>query len=311
MPASRQPDSTEVAPLGDRRGLLALDVGDAEAAADRQLGEAELAHERRHDLDGLVEEVGDEHLAADVHVDADELDAGCVLRPGDGARRRRPTATPKPNFESFWPVRTNSWVWASTPGRDPEQHLGHEPVVGVERGEAVELVEAVDDDPADAGRAGRPQLVGRLVVAVEHEPVGGHAGGERDVELAAGGHVEVHALLVGEAGHGQAQERLGGVGDAVAEGGDRLAAAGPQVGLVVDEQRRAEALGQVEQVAAADRQPAVGADRGGVGQQVSAAASRRVIARRPTSTPGRTRRAGRGRWRGRCGPPRRATGGPG
>ena len=27
-----------------------------------------------------------------------------------------PDATPNPNFESFWPVCTNSWVWASTPG---------------------------------------------------------------------------------------------------------------------------------------------------------------------------------------------------
>ena len=39
---------------------------------------------------------------------------------------------------------------------------------------------------------GRSSAVG-LVVAVEHQPVGGHAGGEGDVELAAGGHVEVHA----------------------------------------------------------------------------------------------------------------------
>ncbi len=27
-----------------------------------------------------------------------------------------PDATPNPNLESSWPVRTNSWVWASTPG---------------------------------------------------------------------------------------------------------------------------------------------------------------------------------------------------
>ena len=53
-----------------------------------------------------------------------------------------------------------------------------------------------------------------------------------------------------------------------AEGGDRLPAAGPQVGLVVDEQRRAELGGQLEP----GRTPpieelAVGADRGVVGQE--------------------------------------------
>ena len=63
-------------PLGDRRGLLALDVGDAQAAADRQLRQAHLAHVGGDDLDRLVEEVGHEHLAADVHVQADELDGG-------------------------------------------------------------------------------------------------------------------------------------------------------------------------------------------------------------------------------------------
>ena len=62
--------------------VLALDVGHAEPAADRQLGQAELAHPRGHDLHGLVEEVGHEHLAADVHVHADQLDRRRVLRPG-------------------------------------------------------------------------------------------------------------------------------------------------------------------------------------------------------------------------------------
>ena len=70
-------------------------------------------------------------------------------------------------------------------------------------------------------------------------------------------------------GHRRAQERLGRVGDAAAQGGDRFAAAGAQVGLVVDEERRAEFGGQIEQVDTAHRQAAVGAHRGGVGQQVA------------------------------------------
>ena len=118
--------------------------------------------------------------------------------------------------------------------------------------EAGDLVEGVDDDPGDTMLQRRRELVGRLVVAVEHETVRGDAGRERDVELTTRGDIEAHALLVGQPCHGSAQERLGGVRDAVAPGGDGVAARVPQVVLVVDEQRRAEFLGQLEEVDAAD-----------------------------------------------------------
>ena len=217
-----------------------------------------------------MEEVGDEHLAADVHVDADQLDGRRVLGAGATARPASPAATPKPNFESSWPVRTNSWVWASTPGVTRTSTFGRSPSSAwsaARRSSSSKLSTTMRPTPASQRRA---QLVERLVVAVQHEAVGGDAGGEGDVQLAAGGDVEVHALLVGEAGHGQAQERLGGVGDAVAEGGDRLAAAGPQVGLVVDEQRRA-VLARPGRATSQPpmRQAPVVADRGGVGQQVA------------------------------------------
>ena len=183
------------------------------------------------------------------------------------ARAASPETTPKPNLESFWPVFTKSWVWASMPGVARTRIRGTSPSSAVERREALELVEAVDDDAADAGLAGHPELVGRLVVAVQHEAVGGHAGRERDVELAAGGHVEVHALLVGQPRHRQAQERLGGVGHPVTERGDGLAATGPEVRLVVHEQRGAEPGGELLEVAAPDAQAAL-AHRGRVGEQV-------------------------------------------
>ena len=161
--------------------------------------------------------------------------------PASTAGAAAPVGTPKPNLESSWPVRTNSWVWASTPGRDADQHLrARRPSSACSasrRSSSSKLSTTMRPTPAARARA---QLVERLVVAVQDEAVGGHAGGQGDVELAAGRDVEVHALLVREPGHGRAEERLGGVGDAVAEGGHRLPAAGPQVGLVVDEQRRAE-----------------------------------------------------------------------
>ena len=93
-------------------------------------------------------------------------------------------------------------------GRDAQQHVGHGGAGGVERVEAVELVEAVDDDVAHAGLDRHAQLVDALVVAVQRARRRRHAGGQRDVQLAAAGHVEQHPLLVGEAGHRPAQERL-------------------------------------------------------------------------------------------------------
>ena len=59
--------------------LLALDVGDAEAAADAQLGELERVEEAGEGLDLLDEGVEQEDLAADVGVDADELDCPAVV----------------------------------------------------------------------------------------------------------------------------------------------------------------------------------------------------------------------------------------
>ena len=159
-------------------------------------------------------------------------------------------------------------------GGDPGQHAGPPPhgrfgVLGaaVERGrvgdqalDPVDLVEGVDHDTAHPDRQGRGQLLGRLVVAVQDQPLGRYTGGQGYVEFAPRGHIEAHALLVDEPRHGHAQERLGGVGHPVAPGRDRLAAGGTQMRLVVDEQWRAVGLGQLPDVAAADGQPSVSAD---------------------------------------------------
>ena len=71
------------------------------------------------------------------------------------------------------------------------------------------------------------------------------------MELTTGGDVEVHALLVGQPGHGSAQEGLGGVCHTVAPGRDGLPAGAAQMVLVVDE-KRVPNLSQLEQVDATD-----------------------------------------------------------
>ena len=133
--------------------------------------------------------------------------------------------------------------------------------------EPVQLVERVDDDPADARLHGAAQLRGVLVVAVQHQPVGRHAGGQGGVQLAAGRHVEAHALFVHEPRHRRAQERLGGVGHAFAPGRRACRQRAPQMGLVVDEHRGPVLGGQRQQVDTADGDVPVGADGGAVGEQ--------------------------------------------
>jgi len=131
------------------------------------------------------------------------------------------------------------------------------------------LVEGVHDDAADAVLEGGGQLARRLVVAVQDEALRGHAGRERHMELATGRDVEVHALLVGQPGHGPAQEGLGGVSDAVPPGRHSVPAGTAQVVLVVDEQRGPELLGQFQEVDAADVEVALLVDGGGAREEVA------------------------------------------
>ena len=71
---------------------------------------------------------------------------------------------------------------------------------------------------------------------------GGNPARTRDVQLAAGGDVEVEPVLGDQLRHRRAEERLARVRHRVgAEGVGVLAAARPQLALVVDVQRRAEA----------------------------------------------------------------------
>ena len=141
------------------------------------------------------------------------------------------------------------------PDGDPHHHPGRGPQPLGDLGEALDLLEGVDDDPPDPVGHGGLELGHRLVVAVHADPLPRHTGPHRDGELAARAHVEAQALVADPAGDLGAQEGLAGVVDVraaaqvvedlgvgVAEG----ARPGAEVVLVEDVGRGAELAGQIE-----------------------------------------------------------------
>ncbi len=139
---------------------------------------------------------------------------------------------------------------------------------GGEHVEPIEFVEGVDDDVPHLGLDGLAEFVARLVVAVHGAGARRDAGGQRHVEFPARGDVEQQALVVRELCHRPAQERLGRIDDPlVSERGDGFTTPRSQMGLVVDEQRRAELLGEFLHRASADREHPVVPDGRRVRQQ--------------------------------------------
>jgi hypothetical protein len=141
---------------------------------------------------------------------------------------------------------------------DADGHAHHDPRGDAEPpgdgGEPVDLVERVDDDPADAVPQRRVQLRHRLVVAVQAESLPRHTGPHGHRELAAGADVEPQIVVADPAGHLRAEEGLARVVDvgAAAEVAEHLgvgvaevASPGPEVGLVEEVCRCAELAGQV------------------------------------------------------------------
>ena len=147
-----------VAPLRDRRRLLALDVGDAEPAAEHELGQVERHGEVGHHLGRLGERRRLEHVRSDVAVHADQLDRRRPACPVDRSHR---VAVAEVEAElrvvlSGGDELVGVGVHAR---RDAQQDLRRRAdAVAGERVEAVELVEGVDDDVAHAGLDRHPQL---------------------------------------------------------------------------------------------------------------------------------------------------------
>ena len=262
-PARVQALARHLGPGGLRRRRLTVDVRDAEPAPHDQFGQLERGEERADHLGRLLEGRRVEDLAADVCMDAGQFDGGHELECGNGVGGG-PGGDGEAELRVLLPGSHELVCVRLDSGRDPHQDLRslRSPGDGLQEAtQAGDLVERVDDDPADALPQGCRQLVGRLVVAVKDEPLRRDAAGECDMELATGRDVEVHALLVGQTGHGEAQEGLGGIGDTVAPRRHRLTAGVAQMVLVVHEEGCAELLRQLQQVDAADVEVALLVDR--------------------------------------------------
>ena len=319
--------------LRDRRALVGRDVANAEAAAQVELvdGRTGLGLDREHQLHHAIgrgrERVEPEHLRADM-----------TVQPGEAQRAARDHAPHRAQRVAALEAEAELGVFRTgldvlvRVRLDARRHAHEQPgrvgATGGEPLEAVELVEGVDDDPPHSGLDRGAQLVGRLVVAVEHDALGREAGVERHVQLAAGGHVEIEALVAHEPRHRRAEERLARVRDPVAELRSILAAAAAELALVVHVERRAELGREPDEIDTPHRHAAVGPDacrcreqrqverrvaRGtacsgpaGHSASSSSSASSRAISVGRADT-----RGSRARWPTRRGTPRSATAAPG
>ena len=172
-------------------------------------------------------------------------------RPGASSTRRTasraaPSAIEKPNFWSSCEVEMYSWVCASTPAVTRTITLAVAPSSAVMVGQAVDLLDRVDDDATHADLDGTAQLGDGLVVAVQADVLGRELGAQCDSELTAGADVEPQTLLDHPARGGDTEERLAGVVDVgVRERVTEGASPGAEVVLVDDVGGGAELSGEV------------------------------------------------------------------
>ena len=231
----------------DGRRLLALDVGHAETAAQRRARAA-----RRRPRTGPaprrpVRRTGPRTpgcrcgRAGRPARPAGDADGPLDGRVGDAAGQ------PEPELGVVLAGADELVGVGLDAGRDAEQDPGHGQAVGRPGPRAVELVEAsrrrCDRTPVGQGRGAARR--GDLLLPWSTSRSAGTPAAQGHVILAARGDVEVASPPRARGGPwpgtGRPWWRSSTPGT---EGRDRLAAAGPQVGLVVDEQRRAELGGQ-------------------------------------------------------------------
>ena len=168
---------------------------------------------------GLLErgEVGE--LAADVDVDAHDLDAGKARGLGIDLRAR---AIGMPNLFSFLPVAIFSWVLASTSGLTRRVIGAVTPEAGRHLRQRAQLRFAFDVELADAAFEREAHLLARLADAGEDDALAGHARGAGAQVFAARHHVHPRAEIAERLEHGDVRERLDGEADGVGQGAQRL-----------------------------------------------------------------------------------------
>ena len=132
----------------------------------------------------LREAVQREDLAADVHVQALEVDARQLDRALDRLHRQS-LVQAEAELGVLGAGLMKSCVSASTPGRDADQDRLRDAALRRHRRETVHLLEAVDDDAPDAGVEALGELGRRLVVAVHVDALHREAGAQGERELAA------------------------------------------------------------------------------------------------------------------------------
>ena len=142
-------------------------------------------------------------------------------------------------------------------GCDAQQDTLAASQAGGELGKQRQLVEVIDDDPADAGLQGLLELVARLIVAMKVDTLWRKVDGESGVQLAAGDDIQAHAFFVEEPEEALIDECFAGVnsigcGITQAKLPKKRAALRSQRRFVEDVERGAELSGQIRRGAAAD-----------------------------------------------------------
>ena len=154
---------------------------------------------------------GVEDLRADVAVQPEQAQR---LGPGEDAARRLEGVPPgqrQPELLVLVGRRDELVGVRLDADGDADEDRRDDAELGRDRGDALDLVEGVDDDAAHAVVEGVADLGDALVVAVQADAVARDAGPLGHGELAAGAHVEVQALVVDPPRDLGAEERLAGV----------------------------------------------------------------------------------------------------
>ncbi|MNK95786.1 hypothetical protein D3C87_1160410 [compost metagenome] len=258
--------------FGDARRIVALLVGDAEAAADVQFLDLQavialqLGAEVEEDLDGRHVGLDIEDLRADMRVEAAKAQQRAADDPAQGFLELAGKVEAELGVDLAGPDEVVGMRLDA--GGDPEKHVGADADFLGQHGEQVQFVEVVDDETAHAFLEGVAKLFGALVVPLEVDVFGRNAGFEDREEFAAGDHLGGEAFLMDEEIDGHVAEGLARVKHlgrprVVFPDGLQVGPAGAlDGGLVEDVEGRPVGLHEILKVGASDLPAALRIDAG-------------------------------------------------